>query len=126
MVMIRVVFVFVSLVISGGTALCQDIAAGGRVAQMQCTGCHEVGNRQKATPGIAPSFMDIAATKGMTQLSIEVFLSTPHEKMPNYTLTQKQIRDVASYIMSLRQSEMTPPAVGPTGANQPQLRQAAM
>lgn len=112
MAKIRIAFVFVSLVISGGTALCQDIAAGGRVAQMQCTGCHQVGNRQKARPGLAPSFMDIAAAKGMTQLSIEVFLSTPHEKMPNYTLTQKQIRDVASYIMSLRQSGMTSRPLG--------------
>src|SRR5579872_530756 len=119
MFLIRVGTVCMALMLPAGAALSQDIAGGARVAQMQCSGCHQIGHGPRAKAGIAPSFADIAATKGTTQLSIEAFLSTPHEKMPNYVLSQKQIADVASYIMGLRQSGMdnTGEVGRPNGAN---------
>ena len=98
---LRVATVCMILMLSAGTADAQDIVAGARVARLQCTGCHQIGYPPRAKAGLAPSFVDIAATKGTTRLSIEVFLSTPHEKMPNYSLSQKQIADVAAYIKSL-------------------------
>jgi mono/diheme cytochrome c family protein len=88
-----------------GTAFAQDIAAGARVAQSQCAGCHQIGRVPGKAPGLAPSFAEIAATPAMTQTSIEVFLSTPHEGMPNYSLSQRNIADVAAYIVSLRGAE---------------------
>ena len=88
-------------------AQAQDIAGGERVARQRCTGCHEIGERPKAPFGFAPSFAKIARMKGMTQTSIEVFLGTPHEVMPNYTLSSKEIRDVAAYIASLREPSRT-------------------
>lgn len=83
-------------------AIAQDIAAGKRVAQTSCSGCHEIESRPTPSIGAGPPFRSIARTRGMTQTSIEVFLSTPHEVMPNYVLTRKQIRDVAAYIIELR------------------------
>ena len=37
-----------------------------------------------------------------TAMSIRAFLSTSHDVMPNFNLTNTQISDVAAYILSLR------------------------
>ena len=87
---------------SVGPAAAQDIVAGAKVARTQCFTCHAVGRNPRVIGGAAPTFTEIAGTRGMTQTSIEVFLSTPHEGMPNYSLSEKQIADVAAYVMSLR------------------------
>ena len=85
-----------------GGALAQDVAAGARVAERQCTGCHQIARAMNKAPGIAPSFAQIANSRGMTETSIEVFLRTSHEGMPNFVLRDKSITDVAAYIISLR------------------------
>lgn len=83
-------------------AMAQDIAAGEYVARTSCSSCHEIGARPTPSFTVAPPFRGIARTRGMTQTSIEVFLKTPHEIMPNYVLNENQIRDVAAYIIDLR------------------------
>lgn len=97
-----------SFVFGLGPALGQDIAAGEQVARMSCTGCHDIGNRPNPALGLAPSFTKIANTKGMTQTAVEVFLSTSHEVMPNYSLSAKQVSDVAAYIANLRRGAAQP------------------
>jgi mono/diheme cytochrome c family protein len=84
--------------------LAGDVAAGEKVARSSCGECHELG-KHPIKFGFAPAFAKIANTKGMTQTSIEVFLSTPHEVMANYVLSPNQIRDVAAYIMELRSGD---------------------
>jgi mono/diheme cytochrome c family protein len=54
----------------------------------------------------APSFAAIAAMPLTTALSINVFLLTTHNGMPNYQLTPVQIDDAAAYIISLRRPQM--------------------
>jgi mono/diheme cytochrome c family protein len=83
-------------------AFAQDVAAGEQLARAICIGCHEIEARPTPSIGAGPPFRGIARVRGMTQKSIEVYLSTAHEVMPNYVLTQKQIRDVAGYIIELR------------------------
>jgi mono/diheme cytochrome c family protein len=80
----------------------QDAAAGADVARKHCSGCHQTQEQPRPILGFAPAFVKIADTKGMTQTSIEVFLKTPHEVMPNYVLSEREISDVAAYIASLR------------------------
>jgi len=80
----------------------QDAAAGAGVARKHCSGCHQTQEQPRPILGFAPAFVKIADTKGMTQTSIEVFLKTPHEVMPNYVLSEREISDVAAYIASLR------------------------
>lgn len=84
------------------SAQAQDAAAGGEVARRHCAGCHQVGEKGGSSFGFAPAFAKIAAAKGTTETSIVVFLSTPHEPMPNYILSQKEIHDLAAYIVGLR------------------------
>ena len=84
------------------SAQAQDAAAGAELARKHCAGCHQIGLRSRPSLGFAPAFVKIAAAKGTTATSIVVFLSTPHEPMPNYVLSQKEIHDVAAYIVGLR------------------------
>ena len=95
--MMAVLFVFCPQ-----SVMAQNIAAGERVAQTSCSSCHEIGIRPTQAFSVAPPFRSISRTRGMTQTSIVVFLKTPHEIMPNYVLSEKQISDVAAYIIDLR------------------------
>lgn len=82
-------------------ATAQDVDSGREIAQRWCSGCHMV------APGVGrdgapPSFATIAQTSGMTEAALAVFLSTPHGRMPDYSLTRREIRDVSAYILSLK------------------------
>ena len=102
---IATVLVITGTFLTAGVVRAQDIAAGQEVARVWCSGCHYVGGRQpKAGIGAAPPFSSIAQMNSTTTMSIAAFLSTPHERMPNYTLSQKEIQDVSAYIISLRGS----------------------
>jgi mono/diheme cytochrome c family protein len=83
-------------------AMAQDVEAGGQIARKWCSGCHRVeANPKSASDGI-PTFASVANTKGMTDTALAVFLRTPHARMPDYSLTRQEIRDVSAYILSLR------------------------
>lgn len=80
-----------------------DLQAGERLAHNLCVSCHVVDSRGPAGHiDRIPAFSWIASQPGKTATSITVWLSISHQTMPNYTLSDKQIRDVAAYIMSLR------------------------
>ena len=90
-----------------GTAQAQDVEAGRHIAQTWCRNCHNVtpdaGRGNDARP---PSFASVAQMPSTTNISLAVFLSTPHARMPDFSLSQQEIRDVSAYILSLRK---TPP-----------------
>jgi mono/diheme cytochrome c family protein len=85
-------------------ALAADIPTGQRLAQMWCMGCHVVDSSRRRTDSDAvPSFASIAQRPSTTQRSLTVFLSASHgRRMPNYSLSRDEIRDVTAYILSLR------------------------
>jgi len=82
----------------------QNEANGERIAKTWCAGCHRVETEAPRAGGsdAVPSFSSIAQMGGITQTSLEVFLSTPHARMPDYSLTRDEIRDVSAYILTLR------------------------
>ncbi len=80
-----------------------DPAEGRRLATAWCSGCHQVDPLTQSTATDAvPSFQAIAAMPSTTSLSIQAFLSTTHDVMPNFRLTGAQIDDVGAYILSQR------------------------
>ena len=84
-------------------AAAQNVENGARIAHTWCTNCHVVDRRDKGVKNdAAPTFPSVAQQEGMTTAAIQVFLSTPHTKMPDFSLTRTEIRDVSAYIMSLR------------------------
>ena len=88
----------------GTDALAQDAANGEGIAKTWCSGCHIVDGRVPpiGRTDVIPSFPAIAQMKSTTATSLRVFLSTPHANMPDYNLTQREIRDVSEYILTLR------------------------
>jgi mono/diheme cytochrome c family protein len=97
--------VFLAAALSAaGPSMAQDIAAGERIAKTWCAGCHQVGKDQTGTRNDAvPSFPSIAGMSSTTAAGLRVFLSTPHGKMPDYSLSRNDIQNVSAYILSLRE-----------------------
>jgi mono/diheme cytochrome c family protein len=80
-----------------------DPADGKRIAASTCSNCHQIDvQRRDSTNDPVPSFQAIAAMPSTTMLSINVFLRTSHNVMPNIRLTETQITDIGAYILSLR------------------------
>lgn len=82
----------------------QNRANGELIAKTWCAGCHVIDG---ASPSLRrsdaiPSFPAIANMTSTTAASLHVFLSTPHARMPDYNLTQREIADVSEYILSLK------------------------
>lgn len=80
-----------------------DTAAGRALALQSCAGCHVVAERQPR-PGMdgAPAFATLARDPAVTETSLRVFLQTPHRRMPNLILSNREIDDVVSYILAMR------------------------
>jgi len=80
-----------------------DVQAGDRLAHNLCVNCHVVDARGPVLrTDRVPSFPWIANQPGETATSVTVWLSISHARMPNYTLTDDEIRQTSAYIMSLR------------------------
>lgn len=82
----------------------RDLAPAGRqLAQQWCSSCHAVGPGQQPPQGDAtPAFASVAAMPSTTEMSLRVFLQTPHAGMPNFQLSREQTDAVVTYILSLR------------------------
>jgi mono/diheme cytochrome c family protein len=80
-----------------------DPAAGLDYARAICAGCHDVEREwDELAAFYGPPFVDIAAMPSTTEMSLKVFLRTPHENMPNLILSDEDRDNVVSYILSLK------------------------
>lgn len=98
-------YLIVGALLAAGPACAQDITAGAKIAQTWCSNCHQVDYQQlKSGSDAAPSFPSIAQMKSTTAASLAAFLITAHARMPDYTLSRAEIKDVSAYILSLRKA----------------------
>jgi mono/diheme cytochrome c family protein len=82
-----------------------DVTDGDRLAHTLCVNCHVVDtNGPVVRTDRVPSFSWIANQKGLTANTLPAWLSTAHERMPDFALTRDEIRKVSAYIMSLKTS----------------------
>ena len=80
-------------------AVAPSVEAGAELAARWCAACHVVSQSGAGTDA-APSFTDIA--KRRTNAEIRAFLAQPHAiPMRGFTLTTREIEDVAAYIDTL-------------------------
>ena len=80
-----------------------DPAAGRRLAEAWCSGCHVIGPGASGPASDAvPTFPGVARMPSTTELSLRVFLQSPHSRMPNWQLSRAETDDVIAYILSLR------------------------
>lgn len=82
-----------------------DKREGRGVAERLCSNCHLVApDAERRDTHIAPPFQVIAGREGQTRERIAGAVIFPHPEMPSIPLTRAEIRDIATYIMSLKPS----------------------
>ncbi|MGE3335269.1 MAG: S1/P1 nuclease [Rhodospirillaceae bacterium] len=81
-----------------------DPASGHAIAAAMCAVCHMVDRRGTEGPSFttAPDFVAIANTGRMSQTVLHSFLTGTHPTMPRLKLSDDQLRQVSTYIMSLK------------------------
>jgi len=80
-----------------------DAGRGARLAVRVCAQCHAVGRGSARSPDpMAPRFSAVAATPGMTEMALRVWLLSAHPTMPNFVLTKDETDDIVAYIMGLK------------------------
>jgi mono/diheme cytochrome c family protein len=80
-----------------------DPAAGRRLAEAWCSGCHVIGPGASGPASDAvPTFPAVARMPSTTGMSLRAFLLTPHARMPDIQMSREQVDDIAAYILSLR------------------------
>jgi cytochrome c len=90
---------------AGGIAWAQTIGdpvAGRRLAEAWCSECHAITVYTAGTPRRGPDFAEIARRSKTTALSLNVFLRSSHDTMPNLILKQDEADDIVSYVLSLK------------------------
>lgn len=81
-----------------------DAANGHRLAESWCSSCHVVDRATRTgTSTGAPPFPAVARMKSITPMSLQVFLQSPHQRMPDLHLSRDETDDLIAYILSLRE-----------------------
>ncbi len=90
------------LMLTPPAARAADTATGARLARQWCANCHLIDHAgpNAPVPQGPPSFRAIAMR--VHAPALRVFLSHPHGKMPDLTLSRVEIDDLIAYIQSLR------------------------
>jgi cytochrome c len=95
---------FVLLAIAGpsfGQGLTGNAERGGQVAELWCSTCQLVSERQERATTDAPTFRSIAERSPEAIDALAGFVMDPHPPMPDLSLTREEIRDLPAYIASL-------------------------
>jgi len=100
----RIVMLLLVAVLTRGTAWAGDPAEGREVAERWCASCHAIAPGQ-ASNEQAPSFESIIQDRDRSDEWISTWLSTPHDVMPDLTLTRDEIAALVAYFDSLRPTE---------------------
>jgi len=79
-----------------------DPQAGFEYAHATCAACHAISEEKSPNPK-APRFKDAANTPGITPTALIVWLQgANHPMMPNIMIRGQDLRNVAAYILSLK------------------------
>jgi mono/diheme cytochrome c family protein len=97
--LIRGAIAFFALIAFPLCAFAADAAKGEIIAKRWCAACHLVSPDQTQANSDAPSFAAIAKKKSSKALT--GFLTDPHPKMPDMSLTRGEIADIVAYIGTL-------------------------
>lgn len=96
---------------AGGTAFAGAVTAkpdperGRELAQRICSNCHLVSSAQEQVNVDVPSFREIGNLQSQTEGSIMAKIVMPKHPMPVIPITTSELKDLAAYIMSLKDQE---------------------
>ncbi|MES0812814.1 cytochrome C552 [Roseibium sp. SCPC15] len=99
-----ILFAAASIISAGQTsAQAADLYAGKALALQWCSSCHLVAEEQPAASSVTlPSFYDIAKDPDWSEAKLATFLANPHPVMPDMSLGNIEIANLAGYISSLK------------------------
>jgi hypothetical protein len=80
-----------------------DPTSGRQLAIRLCSSCHRVLPMTLADRADPPSFQSIADLPSTTGVSLNVFLHSNHNNMPDFVLSSAVSDDLIAYILSLKQ-----------------------
>lgn len=94
----------VVLINTGANAASIGSATGGHVlAEQSCADCHVIAAGVKPRRLVdAPSFPDLVRDPKFTPFRLRSFLQTPHQVMPNFILSTRDVDDLVAYLLRLQ------------------------
>ena len=105
----RIVLTFALVSLSGiGAGLAGPVTSapdpihGQELAQRLCSNCHLVSVTQEQVNVDVPTFNEIANMQDQTEGSIMAKIVIPKHPMPVIPITKTELKDLAAYIMTLR------------------------
>ena len=107
---LRILFVtgvvLICLIRTGASQEAGDPQKGVAYAREHCVECHSIGGEEQMLSPLpkAPTFKAVANSPGMTATALIVWFRTPHPSMPNLIIDPQDQKNLAAYIISLRQS----------------------
>jgi mono/diheme cytochrome c family protein len=78
--------------------LAADAGNGGAIAARWCANCHAVTPGQRRSDTDPPAFAQIARNPAMDAAALGAFLMTPHPRMPDMSLSRREIEDLVAFI----------------------------
>ncbi len=85
-------------------AFAQNTENGRRLSERWCSECHAIGSASDKFDR-APSFASIAAKDAINADMIASFLLLPHATMPSPPLSRKDSRDIAQFIIEMKNQQ---------------------
>lgn len=105
-ILIPIVLFVIRLPVASGQVFAQDLSgdasSGRRLAEAWCTECHSIELKTAPTGKIAPDLTAIANQQSTTALSLNAFLRSNHNTMPNFMIGRADADDIVAYILSLK------------------------
>jgi mono/diheme cytochrome c family protein len=80
-----------------------DPTSGRQLAIRLCSSCHRVLPMTLSDRADPPSFQSIADLPSTTGISLNAFLHSNHNNMPDFVLSSAVSNDLIAYILSLKQ-----------------------
>ena len=80
-----------------------DPTRGKELAESLCSVCHDVGpGPAESAKTDIPSFFTIANRLDQSQERLAAAIILPHPEMPKVSFTNRELKDITAYIMSLK------------------------
>jgi mono/diheme cytochrome c family protein len=79
-----------------------DAVSGREIATKRCSSCHRVLPMTLADKADPPSFQSVADLPSTTGISLNAFLHSNHQNMPDFIISSADSNDLIAYILSLK------------------------
>ncbi|MDP2621539.1 MAG: cytochrome C552 [Hyphomicrobiales bacterium] len=101
--LVLALFLMAASAASTGAADDGEPQSGAALSRTWCASCHLIGTDDtQVALADAPSFVEVAKTMGETRReALAMWLTRPHDAMPDPSLTRAEIADILAYIESL-------------------------